>query len=419
MKRFLFMAMLALTAIITNAQTWTGANVNVSKSLKLRGNLVTNFQNDTNFISDFKVPTSLAVKAFVNARIGTGSVSNGWGLTGNNVIGSEVIGTLNNAPFSFIVNNFNYGHFKEDSSQIWIGKNAGLLNNNIRQTIFLGDGTGSSSSGAYRSVGIGYGVMENSVNNKQSVAIGFLAGSLSDNSSSSYCIGLNAFYGSPRSPYTISIGQNAGAYSPDGSYNQNFGFNAGTGSSNSSHNFRGGQNAGLNSMGQLYNNMLGQNSMANTANSTMNNSFGINSLFNSSNVNWNNAIGAYAGENQSGTNFNNLIGYKSGKLVTNALGQNNTIIGTCVTMPPGSSNTFNLGNILYATGTQDNVGNPTYLPKSGGRIGIGTLNPNSTLDVNGDLKIITQEFADNAAALAANLQIGTIYRTGDFLKIVH
>ena len=31
----------------------------------------------------------------------------------------------------------------------------------------------------------------------------------------------------------------------------------------------------------------------------------------------------------------------------------------------------------------------------------------------------TPEYADNTAALAANLSVGSIYRTGDNLKIVH
>lgn len=33
--------------------------------------------------------------------------------------------------------------------------------------------------------------------------------------------------------------------------------------------------------------------------------------------------------------------------------------------------------------------------------------------------IVTPEFTDNSAALFAGLEVGQIYRTGDFLKIVH
>ena len=35
------------------------------------------------------------------------------------------------------------------------------------------------------------------------------------------------------------------------------------------------------------------------------------------------------------------------------------------------------------------------------------------------LGALTREYADNAAAIAAGLTAGQLYRTGDFLKIVH
>jgi lysophospholipase L1-like esterase len=70
------------------------------------------------------------------------------------------------------------------------------------------------------------------------------------------------------------------------------------------------------------------------------------------------------------------------------------------------------------------------LNPSGGNVGIGyntdadlakgKLAVNGDVYISGSAKIISVlEYADNAAAIAAGLTIGSIYRTGDFLKIVH
>lgn len=45
---------------------------------------------------------------------------------------------------------------------------------------------------------------------------------------------------------------------------------------------------------------------------------------------------------------------------------------------------------------------------------------NGGLEINKELKLLTAiEYADNAAAITGGLSVGTVYRTGDLLKIVH
>ena len=74
---------------------------------------------------------------------------------------------------------------------------------------------------------------------------------------------------------------------------------------------------------------------------------------------------------------------------------------------------------VYKNGTTDDLqfyqnGNKVTIQKNTGNVGIGTTNPNSKLSIVG-----LSEYDDNAAALAAGLVAGDLYRSGDLLKIVH
>jgi len=60
-------------------------------------------------------------------------------------------------------------------------------------------------------------------------------------------------------------------------------------------------------------------------------------------------------------------------------------------------------------GTARAINSLSVLPSEFG----GSIQANSFIDTG------VQEFTDNAAAIAGGLAIGTHYRTGDLLKIVH
>jgi hypothetical protein len=75
------------------------------------------------------------------------------------------------------------------------------------------------------------------------------------------------------------------------------------------------------------------------------------------------------------------------------------------------------GYIIYA---RQSTGVRFAIPANTGNILINTTSDNGAkLQVNGTASLVVAEYADNAAALAAGLTIGKIYRTGDLLKIVH
>ncbi len=71
MKRLFLLAFLAVST--TAFAQWSGATINVTNQIKLRGQVVTNFQTDTFLLSQNKIPTSKAVYDFVVGRSGAGA----------------------------------------------------------------------------------------------------------------------------------------------------------------------------------------------------------------------------------------------------------------------------------------------------------------------------------------------------------
>jgi len=55
----------------------------------------------------------------------------------------------------------------------------------------------------------------------------------------------------------------------------------------------------------------------------------------------------------------------------------------------------------------------------GGTTGTPPPDDGNKLQVNGTARLIVQDFVDNATAIAGGLVVGTIYRNGDILQIVH
>jgi Collagen triple helix repeat (20 copies) len=72
MKRLIIMAMLALSAISINAQTWSGENLNIRKQIKLKGKTILKFESDYSLVSDYSLFTAQAVADYVAANSTTG-----------------------------------------------------------------------------------------------------------------------------------------------------------------------------------------------------------------------------------------------------------------------------------------------------------------------------------------------------------
>jgi hypothetical protein len=102
-------------------------------------------------------------------------------------------------------------------------------------------------------------------------------------------------------------------------------------------------------------------------------------------------IGSKAGYFAQTAQYSILLGYRSGYAITTAdsVGVNNIIIGNNISLPSSTTNSLNIGGVLFGTGLYDDSSNnfETNPPLTGsvanGRIGINKVLPTATLDVSG------------------------------------
>ena len=200
-------------------------------------------------------------------------------------------------------------------------------------------------------------------------------------------IGYNAGHGSSTTDasYSNFFGTSAGYGAISASYSNFYGPSAGYGAINASYSNFYGSSAGYGATNATNSNMFGTSSGVNAINSTHSNFIGYHAGENAKGASTSNFIGYYAGSNATYAANSNLIGWNVGKSFLNdTISANNIIIGTNISLPNQSTNSINIGGVIYGTGTNSSTyGNPSITPASNGRIGIGVVAPTTTLDVNG------------------------------------
>ena len=126
----------------------------------------------------------------------------------------------------------------------------------------------------------------------------------------------------------------------------------------------------------------------------------------STNANNSNFFGSSAGQYATNANNSNFFGFSTGRFAMNAsystligfnvgngsgvgsIGSNNIIIGTNISLPVGTTNSINIGGVLFGINAYSVTGGaPSTVARSTGRIGINVVSPQESLHVSGNTLI--------------------------------
>lgn len=197
--------------------------------------------------------------------------------------------------------------------------------------------------------------------NSGQITIGGAAGIISDPAN------FNWFFG------------DSGNLTASGQYNNSIGYQALLGLTNGSGNMGIGLKAGQSLTSGSYNVSIGTNSTNFNVTGSYNTAIGTNALQGVTGNSFSNnvSIGALSGSAMTTGSNNILLGYAAGNNLTS--GSNNIVLGYDIDSPTATnSNTLTIGNLIFATGLTS-----TGTTISTGKVGIGTSNPSTALEVVG------------------------------------
>ena len=203
-----------------------------------------------------------------------------------------------------------------------------------------------------------------------------------------------------------------------------FGGSAGYGATNSSNSIFMGQIAGYQSSAATYSiflghgsglrattaynsNFFGQGAGTDATNANESTFIGLNAGWASTYAYQSNFFGTSAGNGATNASYSNLFGYLAGKTFGgNNIGTNNIIIGTNISLPNASTNSINIGGVLFGIGTYSStLTSPSISANTSGKIGIGIVTPTEKLHVSGNTLVegnIIINSLKNAASLSTD-----------------
>ncbi len=365
-----------------------------------------------------------SVVAEVRGKNDINSLFLGYGAGRSNTIGSFNIGIGNNSLWSNITGNRNialghntlyYNTYGDDN--IVIGNYAGYRNIWGHENIVLGNWAFYNNTGGYGNIAMGHKALYSNTTGYGNTAIGYWALYYNVSGYNNVALGNYALYNN--------IGNNNTAVGKYALYNnQTASANSAFGCQSLYQNTTGVENTAigsgalfLNTTGS-YNTALGRGSLFSNISGSNNVAIGVSALSFGSNNSV--AIGYQAGFGNSGASHQNnvLIGYRAGYLLNTGsnniligynsgdnltTGSGNIVIGYNIDAPlSDGNNRLSIGNLIFATGL-DGIGTNI----STGNVGIGVINPNAKLEINGGLRLNTEDLKP----VCSSSQRGTLWFT--------
>lgn len=323
-----------------------------------------------------------------NGRVLENESVSGWNLTGNSGTNpfSNFIGTTDDVNLVLRRNSVSVLEFRPNNV---IVAGSGTHSTPFSgHSNFFGNNAGWSATSATNSNFFGNGAGVGATNANNSNFFGASAGSGAENAPNSNFLGANAGSGATSAEFSNFLGANAG-YQATNVIRSNFlGANAGYQATEAIYSNFLGYSSGYQATNASNSNFFGGLAGWNATNADSSNFFGNNAGYEATDAEFSNFIGSNAGYQAANASYSNFIGFGAGGSFTgNSVGSNNIIIGTKISLPNGTVNSINIGGVLFGTGTHsDTAGSPSILPSTSGKIGIGVVNPDSTLHIVGDFK---------------------------------
>ena len=318
---------------------------------------------------------------------------NVWSVNGNagTVSGTNFIGTTDNVPLNFRVNNISAGRI-DTTGLTFLGYRAGMTNTTGIDNTAVGYGVLQSNTTGKFNTAVGYNALAANTTGQQLTAFGYnaLAAWKTQGAPGNTAIGYRSLGADTTGIDNTAVGYASLAFNTTGGSNTSVGIQSlsgnTTGSNNTamgsttlqlnttgSNNTAMGSSALVNSTGS-FNTAVGSGALFNNGSGSNNTAVGYNALRSVTTISSNNTgIGDSVGYTTTGSG-NTYVGYKTGIGIVN--GFNNTIIGANIA---GLSSTLS-NNILLADGS----GNIRFDAFSTGNVAIGSTTDNGNkLQING------------------------------------